>query len=155
KFFAMIDSKSALCFWENYPSPEYIWNTTPEEIYHTIKPVHQALKIQRIHEIISMIEGDGDTRKDYQPGRDCIVSNIVKDSRHNKDVISETEDEIRKLMPMTRYKLHTKPGIDLVTEAQIISEVGDNNRLPDSDKLPRFMGLAPAQFSSAGKGKGQ
>jgi len=57
KFFGMIDSKSALCFWENYPSPEYIWKTTPEEIYQTIKPVHQALKIQRIHEIISMIEG--------------------------------------------------------------------------------------------------
>jgi len=27
----LIDSKSALCFWENYPSPEYIWKTTPEE----------------------------------------------------------------------------------------------------------------------------
>jgi len=54
---------------ENYPSPEYIWKTTPEEIYQTIKPVHQALKIQRIHEIISMIERDGDTRKDYQPER--------------------------------------------------------------------------------------
>jgi len=29
KFFGMIDSKSALCFWENYPSPEYIWKTKP------------------------------------------------------------------------------------------------------------------------------
>ncbi|GAE90983.1 mobile element protein [Acetivibrio straminisolvens JCM 21531] len=31
------------------------------------------------------------------------------------------------------------PGIDLVTEAQIISEIGDINRFPDSDKLARFM----------------
>ena len=139
----MIDSKSALCFWENYPSPEYIWNTTPEEIYQTIKPVHQALKIQRIHEIISMIERDGDTRKDYQPERDFIVRNIVKNIRHNKELIAEIDGELRKLIPLTGYKLHTMPGIDLVTEAQIISEIGDINRFPDSDKLARFMGLAP------------
>jgi len=126
-------------FWENYPSPEYIWNTTPEEIYQTIKPVHQALKIQRIHEIISMIERDGDTRKDYQPERDFIVRNIVKDIRHNKELIAEIDDELRKLIPLTGYKLHTMPGIDLVTEAQIISEIGDINRFPDSDKLARFM----------------
>ncbi len=66
KVFALIDAKSALCFWENYPSPENVKNSTPEKIYETIKPVHQALKMQRVHEIIAMIEKDGDTRKDYQ-----------------------------------------------------------------------------------------
>jgi len=98
---------------------------------------------------------DGDTRKDYQPERDFIVRNIVKDIRHNKELIAEIDDELRKLIPLTGYKLHTMPGIDLVTEAQIISEIGDINRFPDSDKLARFMGLAPVQFSSAGKGKDQ
>jgi len=69
-----------------------------------------------------MIERDGDTRKDYQPERDFIVRNIVKDIRHNKELIAEIDDELRKLIPLTGYKLHTMPGIDLVTEAQIISE---------------------------------
>jgi len=76
-----------------------------------------------------------------------------KDIRHNKELIAEIDDELRKLIPLTGYKLHTMPGIDLVTEAQIISEIGDINRFPDSDKLARFMGLAPVQFSSAGKVK--
>jgi len=44
------------------------------------------------------------------------------------------------------------PGIDLTTEAQIMSEIGDINRFPDSDKLAQFMDLAPVKFSSAGKG---
>jgi len=88
---------------------------------------NKALKIQRIHEIISMIERDGDTRKDYQPERDFIVR------KHNKELIAEIDDELRKLIPLTGYKLHTMPGIDLVTEAQIISEIGDINRFPDSD----------------------
>jgi len=54
-------------------------------------------------------------------------------------LIAEIDDELRKLIPLTGYKLHTMPGIDLVTEAQIISEIGDINRFPDSDKLARFM----------------
>jgi len=36
KFFAEIDGKSALCFWENYPSPEHIQNTTPEKVYDAL-----------------------------------------------------------------------------------------------------------------------
>ena len=128
---------------ENYPSPEHVKATTPEKIYETIKPVHQALKLQRIHEILAMVEKDGDTRKDYQQERDFIVRNIVKEIRHNKELITEIDDELRKLLPLTGYKLHTMPGIDLVTEAQLISEIGDINRFPDSDKLARFMGLAP------------
>ncbi|HEX3029389.1 MAG TPA: transposase, partial [Clostridia bacterium] len=91
--------------------------------------------------------------KDYQSERDFIVKNIVKEIRHNKELIVEIDDELRKLLPLTGYKLQTMPGIDLVTEAQLISEIGDINRFPDSDKLARFMGLAPVQFSSAGKGK--
>jgi len=39
-------------------------------------------------------------------------------------LIAEIDDELRKLIPLTGYKLHTMPGIDLVTEAQIISEIG-------------------------------
>jgi transposase len=102
-----------------------------------------------------MIEKDGDTRKDYQQERDFIVRSIVKEIRHNKELIAEIDDELKKLLPLTGYKLQTMPGIDLTTEAQLISEIGDINRFPDSDKLARFMGLAPVQFSSAGKGKDQ
>jgi len=32
KFFAMIDSKSALCFWENYPSRVYMEHNTGRNI---------------------------------------------------------------------------------------------------------------------------
>lgn len=153
KLFAQVDGKSALCFWENYPSPEHIWSTTSEKIYETIKPVHQALKIERIHAIIDMIKKDGNTQKGYQEERDSIVRNIVKDIKNNQELIKDIEEQLRKLLPQTGYKLQTMPGIDLITESKIVSEIGDINRFPDSDKLARFMGLAPVHFSSAGKGK--
>jgi len=53
----------------------YMENNTGRNISDD-KPVHQALKIQRIHEIISMIERDGDTRKDYQPERDLLSETL-------------------------------------------------------------------------------
>jgi len=90
-----------------------------------------------------------ETQKGLSARKGFYCQKLVKDIRHNKELIAEIDDELRKLIPLTGYKLHTMPGIDLVTEAQIISEIGDINRFPDSDKLARFMGLAPVQFSSA------
>lgn len=153
KFFSEIDGKSALCFWENYPSPEHIRNTTPEQVYKTLKAINQGLKMERILEIFEMIESDGNTRKDFQEERDFIVKSLVKSIRSNLDQIKEVDVELERVIPLAGYKLRTMPGIDLSTEAHLISEIGDINRFPDSDKLARFMGLAPVSFSSAGKGK--
>ena len=151
KFFAEIDGKSALCFWENYPSPTHIRNTTPEQVYKALKAINQGLKMERILEIIALIENDGDTLKDFQEERDFIVKSLVKSIRSNLDQIKEVDVELERIIPLAGYKLRTMPGIDLATEAYPISEIGDINRFPDSDKLARFMGLAPVSFSSAGK----
>src|SRR5574344_970814 len=99
-----------------------------------------------------MIEKDGNTHKGYQEERDSIVRNIVKDIKNNQELLKDIEEQLRKLLPQTGYKLQTMPGIDIITEAKLISDIGDINRLPDSNKLARFMGLAPVHFSSAGKG---
>lgn len=155
KFFSEVDGKSALCFWETYPSPMHVQNATPEAIYDTLKAVNKTLKSGRVHEILEIIDADGDTRKDFQSERDFIVKSLVKGIRHNLEQIVEIDKELDKIIPLTGYKLRTMPGIDLVTEAGLISEIGDINRFPDSDKLARFMGLAPVPFSSAGKGKDQ
>jgi transposase len=47
------------------------------------------------------------------------------------------------------------PGINLIAAASIISEIGNIERFPNSDKLAQFSGVAPVNFSSAGKGKDQ
>jgi transposase len=153
KFFVEIDGKSALCFWETYPSPDYIKSTTPEIIYTTLKAINQGLKQERVLEILSLIEKDGETQTEYQEQRNFIVKNVVKEIKYNHELIKEIDEQLKKLIPLTGYKLQSMPGIDTVTAAQLISEIGNISRFPDSDKLARFMGLAPVSFSSAGKGK--
>lgn len=41
------------------------------------------------------------------------------------------------------------------TAANLIAEIGDITRFPNADKLARFSGIAPVNFSSAGKGTDQ
>ena len=153
KFFVEIDGKSALCFWENYLSPEYIKNTTSKKVYEALKAINQSRKMERVHKILALIKSDGDTRKDFQEERDFIVKSLVKSIRNNLEQIKKIDIELERIIPLAGYKLRTMPGIDLTTEAHLISEIGDINRFTDSDKLAQFMGLAPVSFSSAGKGK--
>lgn len=48
--------------------------------------------------------------------------------------------------------LNIIPGVSDTTVAKLLSEIGDIRRLPNADKLANFAGIAPANFSSAGKG---
>jgi transposase len=49
------------------------------------------------------------------------------------------------------YKLETMIGIDLVTGAGFISEIGDIGRFSSSDKLAKYCGIAPIDYSSGDK----
>lgn len=50
-------------------------------------------------------------------------------------------------------KLETIPGVDTITAAGLVAFIGDINRFSNVNKLAKFAGLAPVNFSSAGKGK--
>lgn len=41
----------------------------------------------------------------------------------------------------------------MITAANMLSEIGEITRFPSADKLAKFAGTAPVNFSSAGKGK--
>jgi hypothetical protein len=60
---------------------------------------------------------------------------------------------MKKLLSLLEFKLETIPGIDTVTATTLVAGIGDINRFRNADKLARFAGIAPVNFSSAGKGK--
>ncbi len=59
------------------------------------------------------------------------------------------------MLSQTEYKLESMDGINIVTAAELVAEIGDINRFANADKLARFAGIAPVRFSSGGKGKDQ
>jgi transposase len=156
KFFCEIDRKVALYFWENYPSPMHLKGITIEQLAAGLKEEsNNAISLKKAQQIFELVDCDGDTERDFQTERDFIVKGIVKEIRFKQQEISEIDGELERLIPSTGYKLDTMPGINLNTASHIISEIGDIERFPSSDKLARFCGTAPVLFSSAGKGKEQ
>lgn len=119
------------------------------------KTSHNHCSVKKAQSILETALNDGNIEKEYQSVRDFIVKSIVRDLRHAKEELLKVETEITQHMKILGYKLETMPGIDTITAARIVAEIGDINRFSNADKLARFAGIAPSFFGSGGKGKEQ
>ncbi|NFI55794.1 IS110 family transposase [Clostridium botulinum] len=154
KFFSDVNSKTALAFYEKYPSPKHLKGVTDEELAEFLrKPSHNSCSTRKAKEILDLVESDGDTTREYQESRDLIIQSIVRDIAFKSEEIKKVEVEMKKLLKLLDLKLETIPGIDTVTAIALVAHIGDIKRFRNADKLAKFSGIAPVNFSSAGKGK--
>lgn len=156
EFFSDLDSNVAVAFWDKYPSPHHLNGVEVEELaVHLRKHSHNACSTRKAKAILGLVERDGDTKRELQEARDFLVQSIIADIRFKKQEIEKIEAELEKILRLMGCTLETMPGINTVTAANLIAEIGDITRFPNADKLARFSGIAPVNFSSAGKGTDQ
>ena len=154
KFFTVFDCKTALDFWEKYPSPERLKGVTVEELGKMLyTSSHYVYSEEKARELLDLVLKDGDTTTEFQESRDLIVVTCVKQIRQNDEEVGQIETEMKKILEKLGYKLETMIGIDLVAAACIIAEIGDVNRFATADKLAKYSGIAPVMYSSGEKGK--
>lgn len=154
KFFSDVNSKTALAFYEKYPSPKHLQGVTDETLGEFLrKPSHNSCSTRKAKEILDIVESDGDTTREYQESRDFIIQSIVRDIAFKSEEIKKVEVEMKKLLKLLDLKLETIPGVDIVTAIALVAHIGDIKRFRNADKLAKFSGIAPVNFSSAGKGK--
>ncbi|MEG0296705.1 MAG: IS110 family transposase [Clostridium sp.] len=154
KFFSDVNGKTALAFYEKYPSPKHLQGATDEELGAFLrKPSHNSCSTRKAKEILDIVESDGDTTREYQESRDFIIQSIVRDIAFKSEEIKKVEVEMKKLLKLLDLKLETIPGVDTVTAIALVAHIGDIKRFRNADKLAKFSGIAPVNFSSAGKGK--
>ena len=80
KFFSDVNSKTALAFYEKYPSPKHLQGVTDETLGEFLrKPSHNSCSTRKAKEILDIVESDGDTTREYQESRDFIIQSIVRD----------------------------------------------------------------------------
>ena len=113
---------------------------------------HNQFSIRKCTKILDAIKADGDTARDYQTERDEITRGLVRDVEHYVTQLEEVDKAISDFLPRFECTLNTIPGISDITMAKLLSEIGDIRRFPNADKLANFAGIAPVNFSSAGKG---
>lgn len=142
-------------FWEAYPHPKHLKGVQSQELLEELRKVHRGTTVKKVNQILTLSEVNSPKEKDYQDERDLVIRSLVRELKFRKQENEDIDRELERLIQLTGYKIHTMPGINLVISASIISEIGNIERFPNSDKLAQFSGVAPVNFSSAGKGKDQ
>lgn len=154
QFFEDISRKTALFFWEHYPSENYLRGKTPESLAEEMKDVgHNSFSVRRCKIILDAVKRDHTKAKEYQNYRDVITMGLVKDLQHYDEQLKAVDSELEKLYHDLGCTLATMPGMNITTAVKIMSEIGDLNRFPNPAKMAQFAGIAPINLSSAGKGK--
>lgn len=148
-FFSEIDGNTALAFYEHYPSPHLLENVTLEEFTQIIKELSKGLlKEKKAKLILDAVQNDGCTKCDYQASRDFTIVSIVKQLKGNKEQIKLVDDEIKSFLVHFNYPLTSIKGIDTLTCAKIIAEVGDISRFKNAGALAKYAGVAPVTHAS-------
>ncbi|MEK5302270.1 IS110 family transposase [Bacillus sp. FSL R10-2201] len=154
KFFSELDGKTALAFWEQYPSPSYLEGMNIKRLTAFLLDVsNNTCSVRKASEILRLVKEDGQTMKEYQEMRNFLVRSIVREIEFKKKEMKYIERELKQLVNLLDYQLETMPGIELVTASALIAEIGDARRFPNANKLARFAGIAPVYFGSGGKDK--
>lgn len=154
KFFSELDGKTALAFWQQYPSPFCLEGANIKQLTAFLLDVsNNTCSVKKASDILKLVKEDGQTMKEYQETRDFLVRSIVRDIEFKKKEMKYIERELKRLVNLLDYQLETMPGIELVTASALIAEIGDVRRFPNANKLARFAGIAPVYFGYGGKGK--
>ncbi|MCR8843744.1 IS110 family transposase [Paenibacillus sp. SC116] len=152
KFFSEIEGKTALAFWERFPSPHWLKDVNEDELARFLRShSNNGLSTKKANQIITLIEADGDTYRDYQESRDSIVLAYTRTIAFLKKELASVEEKIEGLMKQLGFQLETITGVNVVTAADLIAEIGDIHRFSSPDKLARFAGVAPVTVGSGNK----
>lgn len=154
KFFSVFDCKTALAFWEKYPSPAELKNTNVEKLGEFLSvPSSGFFDHKKAKEILEFVENDGTIDSTHQETRDFIVITCVKEINHNHEEIEKIETHIKKLLKELDYKLESMIGIESVSAAGFISEIGYIGRFSSPHKLAKYAGISPVTYASGEKEK--
>ena len=149
KFFYIFDGKCAMEFWETYPSPLKLQNVLVTELGEFLyQHSSRFFGEKKAKEILNYVEKDGNTITSYQDTRDFIVSSSIRQLKNVKSEMLKVEEEIKIILPEFGLKLRTMGGIDYITEASLIAEIGDIRRFSNSAKLAKYAGISPISYSS-------
>jgi len=149
KFFENIDCKTALVFYEKYPSPSNLQGTTVEELAQLLEEnSNKRLRIEKARQILDCVKRDGETKVAYQESRDLAVRSTIRQINFNLKEIESIDNILESFLENFDYKLESMRGIDTVTAAELIAEIGDISKFSTPAKLARYSGVAPVTYSS-------
>jgi len=149
KFFSTLVVLSALDFYEAFPAPYLLDGMNEEDLYQHMKSNCKGrFSTKKALLILDYVKQSDIKKTEYQEVRDFSVRSLIRQIKSNIDEMSAIDEQIEKLMVEFDYPLTSMKGIDTLTSAQLINEIGDINRFKSSASLAKFAGVAPLTYAS-------
>ena len=149
KFFSNLIVKSALDFYEQFPAPYLLDGMHADELYQFMKAHCQGrLSMEKALLILETIKRDNVPKTEYQDMKDFYIRSLIRQIKSNLAELAAIDVQIEKLMTEFDYPLTTMKGINTLTAAQLITEIGDINRFKSAASLAKFAGVAPFTYAS-------
>ncbi|MEW9703001.1 transposase, partial [Paenibacillus sp. SI8] len=154
RYFSEIDGKTALAFWRTFPSPRHLEKITLEEFTKFLrKQSNYACSTKKAEKILRCVAEDGTGSVQYLEEKEFIIRSQVEQIRFYQNEQEQLDAKLKLMLEQIGCQLHTITGVDVVTSAELVCEIGDVSRFASSDKLARYAGIAPIFAGSGGKGK--
>jgi len=148
-FFSSIIRDSALAFYDAYPAPHYLENVTVEALAEFLHSASKGrLSTTKASLILQTVQRDKVQPTEYQSTRDFNIRSLIREIKGNLAELVAIDVEIEKLLAHFDYPLTNIKGIDTLTSAKLISEIGDIKRFKSAKALAKYSGVAPVSYSS-------
>ena len=149
KLFPTIDSKSCLAFFENYPTPAALGDVTVEQLTELLQSQSKnrfgEKKAKRILEVVACEKAEV---TDYEDERHFVIRSTITQLRQAMSEIDLIQKQITQFLNHFDYQLTTLKGIDSITAARFIVEIGPIERFSSAAALAKFSGISPITHAS-------
>jgi transposase len=145
KFFSDPFGKTALAFWENFPHPAKLKHFAEKRLNKFLKDQSKNISNNKAKLILSLVVSKQDISIQT---RNSLIPMLVKQLRLIMENLDQINQKLKQVVDKSEYKLTTMPGISYKLAAMFISNIRNINRFDSADKLARYAGLAPAEYSS-------
>jgi len=153
QFFHDLTTKSALAFFEAYPSPMLLTSSSMEaveELLYTASSgkIGQKKAQKQAQAIWHAVNREGVEPFDYQEQRDFTICSIIRQLQNNLHEIERIETHLGQFLDLLDIPLTSMKGIDTVLACRLINEIGDIHRFKNPASLAKYAGIAPVTYAS-------
>jgi len=150
QFFNKIDSKTALAFFEKYPSPALLNCTTAPELTAFLQETGGKYNypFEFAQNMLATLQN---TTVQYQEYRNAAIQSTIRQIHFNLMEIEKLEKVMETFFKEFDCTLTTMTSIDIVTATKMLAYIGDIKKFPTPSKLARYAGIAPITYASGKK----
>ncbi|MCK8828595.1 IS110 family transposase, partial [Natroniella acetigena] len=142
------EGKTALAFWDKFPHPSLLKHYGEKRLQSFLKKQAPNISDDKAAKILSLVDKDKEQDASSEIRNDLIPM-LIKQLKLLNEQIDEIEIKLETAVNNSPYNnLTTMPGLGFKLAATIISRIRDIDRFTTANKLARYSGIAPAEFSS-------